>query len=74
MPGTLPLAALEAWARELIIGPRHPDRDVVADMKRRCTLMRGLYRRAAETYRLPDDWPFCAMRDGGERRRVHGNP
>ncbi|MFC0384361.1 hypothetical protein [Muricoccus vinaceus] len=58
---TLPLHALEAWAEELVIGPRHPRRDVVSDIRRRCLLMVSTHRRAAAAYNLPEDWPFCAM-------------
>ncbi|WP_043836315.1 hypothetical protein [Muricoccus aerilatus] len=52
---------LAAWAEELVIGPRHPRRDVISDIRRRCFLMVSTYRRAAAAHDLPDDWPFCTM-------------
>ena len=61
MAHVLPLHLLEAWAEELVIGPRNPRRGPVADMRTRCTLMVSLHRRAAAAYPLPEDWPFCAM-------------
>ena len=55
------LEQLAAWARELVEGPRHPSRDTVSDIRRRCLLMCSVHRRAAARFDLPHDWPFSAF-------------